>query len=1221
MGTAPLSLTVRQLSALHVPLHHHDADRNPVKSGANVISAGVLPNMASTNYRFSNLCDIVGEMLSIPSAAAQTAPYKAPFTVTTDSISKLLEVSFPTFSVQGVHIPNCFHSSIIVSKWMVTRRMQYAPDLSQTINLTKLKTILEHYGMRDLPVYYYTTADDIQLYSGVPRSDDVCLMYYPPSVVSAIPGLVAATPAQAHITTALYKKASLASMEYALYSPIPPLPTDPVFWHAPHESVEYKVLNSMEPPRACLCQHSCPHEPSLNLLQVDFGHKREYTLSPIDGFSDMFVTKEGNHSYLNLTQPHSTSIYRSVFTPEYWKFKPTARAWLVGRPGVHHSFFRGTRVFLVQNATSIRWRMFYFVAMFLTIFLFQLLCYAWRMDWFGHYNHVPRVKPVSLLFPMYRPSDFSLSEVLVQAVHFVLNRNNEQWVFLYSCCLAIYSYITALYAYYYDVIIPPQTLSEALYEEVFLPIRDFYCPEIICRDVPPTFVESYTPSLRAFATPHPIVPYIPEIITRIIYALVWAFFSAFTTILYATTYRSRQLLSRTPVKPLYNRVFSFWSTEFGAQLHLRLAGMSHASRAEVRVMVRRLLAENGYPREVCPAEIDSWLDTLEAPIATRIKALPLGACYNCLGSFKVHQGLCKKCTVLLRYPFYFEPILSNFLHVGLRPIPSIDPRFPKMPVISSAVKIQFMGHAVTDMTTALALYHQFKGAPRGYGYSCGFVFQGITPTVFIPCPATALVALCARMGVDPPFTPEDGIWLLLEEMFYLVFPDLICKKTESKDIRDIISGYPSTKRLTYQQALAVVENGNTPRKLTQFGCFPKLEKAISETVSEGSVLIPKIKAVPRLINNPKPELNILEAPYTIAFSKLMGMFFGGDSNILWASGKTPDQINTWFQSAWEWSLCILEDDVSFMDLSQSGDSLHFVVRTILRHVVAVPQEVEDLLYGQIKLEVKTREIKASLGNHNASGVPTTTISNSLVCILSRLFALAYSLLQRPLSANSLTDYADCIKNTVLPNIRMAVAGDDGYLIIGPRFPLNHESDRFLDAYAKGFSLTGLDVGRSKIRCFNSGNWRLGTFLAMRPYYGTAGYEFGPEIARRLTGAFWRLSGRGHPGVWLKGVAVGLSHCSSHVPVIQPICQRVLSIVSGPSMDISSESHVDWTNPYSTFYQYQPRGQITERGIQEFCGDYDIPRHVYEEFLHQLELCDDVFVNISHPVLEAVFARQ
>jgi hypothetical protein len=269
-----------------------------------------------------------------------------------------------------------------------------------------------------------------------------------------------------------------------------------------------------------------------------------------------------------------------------------------------------------------------------------------------------------------------------------------------------------------------------------------------------------------------------------------------------------------------------------------------------------------------------------------------------------------------------------------------------------------------------------------------------------------------------------------------------------------------------------------------------------------------------------------------------------------------------------------------------------------------------------RFKIRQDQLKAQLYGPNASGVPPTSIFNSITTGVARVFAVIYAVFGIRFDDQSIPYYVSLVRRSVY----MAVAGDDGLLIlpeyIGSRRVII--DSEFLIRYSLAFSWAGYDVGPKKIRVHSSEHWRLSTFLAMRPYWSGHNYEYGVEISRRLKTMFWLYDKCLHPIAWARGVAVSLLKASRHVPVVRDICLWYLSNTAQITTEIETAS---FTNNFSTVYGYEVVGDLTERTILEFCADYSVPRSLYDDFLSYLKAQQCVLVNLDHPLLAAIAARE
>lgn len=1186
--------------------------------------------MTSTcSVDFAPLCIALGHELALPSIAPPGQPY-LPFRVGTDLLCDLTQ--FPSLSFSLPPIAHCVHSALLLAHFAVNSHVVPTSLMPRPrLNLHQFRDYIDQIGLR-VPIYYYEVNGQINIYHGVSRPDHFAFLFFPPlavaSILAHIPPARRPPPGQAHIAFVIFSDSvkHFPSPWYILFSNTPPFQTDHVFWHAPALTDTTLFENS------CTCTFSpCPHDAHLDAPVVDFVGNKPFSLSlDLDASfettpTQLVVDRRRNfvdhHTPLLHFQLHDTwTVFRHTFS-----FTPPARP----SPAV----FRGQPVWITQNTRSdLRYAPFSFALGYTVTSLL------------GSAFHHLRNTSIAL-----KHVAQGLADVSQQGASLVEEINNEVCSIVWNNDLPLpdnlflpevgtgVSYTTVEFCSgVSNLVVQLGSYCLAAYSrfadectrcvaQLVTEVADHPLTGLVSR----TFTTPLTRTQRCVSflsrCGQQVVDYM--CLARVgfvdwrvgLLAVGVGVGCAYLGLTYRH-YPSTNNVS----SALHNPNYSFWRTPLGRAIERKLVGHSDSNRAEIRLIARRTIQEMSYPSTYDVQCLDDWLATIAAPVAVTIPAIPAGLCFNCLNSRKVKRCICKQCKQALKFPFYHQPIAHTVQHVGFRPIHPVDPLPPSGSQLDADVEIRFMGRPVTDFDQLMFLYHRFKPPPRGYGHSCGFVFAGIEPTVYSPHPVTALVALCCRMGVSPPFLPMQGAWTLGALLFRSLFPHFLTTLDPWSE-EDVISHLPTAKARLMIETQRQYNQGLCPprRKLIRFGCFSKMEKAVVEYTTILGDSMSKLKRVPRLINNPSPFLNFLEAPFSLPFSKHFGAHFSYESRILYAPGCKPWQINRFFQSAWAYSHKIIEDDVSFMDLSQSKDSLYFVMELILQCFPSMPRHVRDLFVSTVHLTIKTPEIAADLGYHNASGVPTTSISNSVVCLLARLIAIAHAILDVPFAATSLSRYIICIQEQVLPNIYMAVSGDDGYLVVNDdSWPRKYDDPVFLDLYSAGFATMGLDVGRAKIRVFGDHNWRLSTFLAMRPYRVADGtYELGPELARRLMTAFWRIKTTVHPVAWLRGICQSMLTAFPFVPILTDICERVMEITTGPAYHDVEAAPVDLSDPYSIVYSWESMAQLNPVCIMEMAADYSFSQEDYMFFRNQLAQIHDPFVSFDCPLFHYILAQQ
>jgi hypothetical protein len=531
---------------------------------------------------------------------------------------------------------------------------------------------------------------------------------------------------------------------------------------------------------------------------------------------------------------------------------------------------------------------------------------------------------------------------------------------------------------------------------------------------------------------------------------------------------------------------------------------------------------------------------------------------------------------------------------------------------------------LAHMLSVLMPMHPQQAVNRGR--LCGPCFMGFEPTCYERGDFMAAMAAGARLLVLPPchwfLDEEKGViydfveeFKILTKLARALFPSLYMPLEKWSRQAVLDHQRVAAKRLALERSYAEIDDGwlLKPQDLMRVKPFVKAEKDIRKEFMKGTeILVDKAKGVPRCINPVHPHVLAHCAPYTYPMTKRLNTLFNSQEHIFYAAGATPDQINDFLNAAIETNRFVLEDDVSMADGSHSKGSFSFQHNILDEQWPNLESYIRDVFSEMVNGRLSVGRFRAFIQFVNLSEVPLTSWSNTVTFAFVRLvaFALVFCFAERleDLTVKHLQD--------LLHLIYMAIAGDDGKTFLPPSINGVSIFDAgFLERYSNAWALFGFSVPSDKIRCFDDSNWRLSTFLAMRPVWSGARYEYGVEIARRLKPMFWQIDNNMHPIAWARGICISLLTCSRHVPVVRLVCDWYLKNTSGAAID------AEFTNPYSTFYGYKVQGDLTERAIDEFCQDYGVPKSVYQDFASLLDRTHDVLVNITHPLLVTVFEKE
>lgn len=647
---------------------------------------------------------------------------------------------------------------------------------------------------------------------------------------------------------------------------------------------------------------------------------------------------------------------------------------------------------------------------------------------------------------------------------------------------------------------------------------------------------------------------------------------------------------------------------FTRELQNRMA-VSAFDAPAARSYLRRACYEMKHELVLQPSEVDAWLDEVVTSTATApIPIMPLGVCYLCLQKKNLTRCLCNQCR---RFPVWLDrPEPSAF--VGLRPLFSSHPQIALGVVFDPDVSITYKGMRILNTTTAMEIYKSEAPRLTCMGRLAGPMWLGHEATCYTQGELTLLVAAAVRIGVPCTNKPLAGFWPAMRSLFNLVVP-FLPHLVPLEQVEVLARQKNSQKREKLRQMYVDYNNGDMPNRkhLQRFGGFAKLEKHV-RAQHDGVDLKFKAKLAPRLINSPHPMVNAMMAPFTLPLADWFHHQFDHTSHLFYAGCSTPQQLNEFLDLASSQCQFVLEDDVSMMDKSHSSGSQNFMYSIIQDLYLGVYLAVLNPLLRQIrKIKIQQGAFRAELEDANASGVPVTSFLNSLCTMFVRLNALV----EAYFDIDYTHSYYPTAVKIVLIAVFMAVAGDDGKLFCPASINgVDTFSPAWMARYIAAWAKAGFDVGPSKIKTFSPANWRLSTFLAMRPYWNGSRYYYGVEISRRMRTMFWMLNKSTHPIAWGRGVATSLLVASPHVPIVKDVCIWYLDRTKGPTI---TDPLISFTNIDSLVYGYKGEGELCERTIQEFCSDYGLTRHDYEDFRNYLWTFTNVLVNLDHYVLRRI----
>lgn len=660
-----------------------------------------------------------------------------------------------------------------------------------------------------------------------------------------------------------------------------------------------------------------------------------------------------------------------------------------------------------------------------------------------------------------------------------------------------------------------------------------------------------------------------------------------------------------------------------AELNARLACLPTVTADHAYDLLRRVTAEHNWLVHYNRHEVEVWIErVLTTPGKTRLEFDKPGKCLNCKQLPMTYRYLCKLCWARLRAsPIIDALYISDQLvtYIGVKPIFSSEFNFPANGLKDTAIVRlgnKRTGKVLFDKKTApgaMQDWYKSQHVKTSYrGRSCGPIFMGQTPKCFPRGDETAVVAFLIRLGGKAPAV-ADPTWIdrLIGYFARERVPQL---EGESRDT--FLTHFTGTKLAKMLAAERSINDGlyvspDPRRPVCKMSGFTKAEKSYWFSFFF-YLFLAKTEVKPRFICCPSPEFLFTIGPYTHAQTKWLGHQYTCRDNLFYAGCAKPDELNQWLNMTIQQlgTFVTIADDITACDSSHSAETMRFHTAARKKLFVTLSDYIELHYLAEHSLKIRVGRYRLSVENVNGSGVSDTSFKNSLLCMFIRLLAVAHAV--RDLS--TFTDPRELYRflDEVRVRIFSSASGDDGLTRL-LRFMMGTDMTTS-DAIARYEEMWGYFGFKVKVAVYPETQWRLATYLAMRPTWTGKFYEWTPEPARRMRGMFWQVDNSMHPIVWGRSVATGVKAVASANPILGPLVKWYLANTQGPIVETAV-----FDNPHSVWHNYQLQGtQITDRAISEMLTDYELSPRDYDIYLSIFRQTPSVFVDINCRLIAQIY---
>ncbi len=648
------------------------------------------------------------------------------------------------------------------------------------------------------------------------------------------------------------------------------------------------------------------------------------------------------------------------------------------------------------------------------------------------------------------------------------------------------------------------------------------------------------------------------------------------------------------------------------EINSRLAVRDVVPREIATDVFRRAMNETKWAVSVTPEEFETWLDTVVNSPGLTVSIPPnkTGYCINCRIKQRTYRQECKKCQKDRRTfapePMLHEPLVTYVGRMGLWSRYFTPPKI----VLKEDVQLK-RGKKKLTLQQLLNELSKMEITVSCRGWNSGPIIDSNIPQCFPRGVPVAVIAFLIRLGTKRLHEAQERPWRL---WYKYIKQKVTPLEPESRS--KFLEHFHGEKKTKMIQAFRSIDDGyavniDPLEPICQCSGFQKAEKSYSYKLCDACSFIMKEEEKPRFICCPAPEFLAEIGPYTHAQLKWLSATFTSTSHLFYAGCATPDEMNEWLN----WTLHELPEPVTITDDITAIDSNHSTVGMAYHGKLRklqfphLKQRVELLFEAERTIRVRVGPYTFTVIDINGSGVSDTSYKNSAPCLILRVLAILYALIDM----DGMTD-EEILQHlqALIKLVYTSAAGDDGITRM-PRvlFGVDTMTPTFKERYQAFWAEAGFSV---KVQFFPEHRWRMATYLAMRPVWGGTDYQWAPEPARRMKSMFWQIDNAMHPTAWARGVATQVLQQGRHCPVLSDICEWFLARTTGPIGPGESK-------PYSPWDGYITSGVRNMRAEMEFLADYHIDPselHMMRRILSQTE---SVYVNLGFSALRRVMLEE
>lgn len=454
-------------------------------------------------------------------------------------------------------------------------------------------------------------------------------------------------------------------------------------------------------------------------------------------------------------------------------------------------------------------------------------------------------------------------------------------------------------------------------------------------------------------------------------------------------------------------------------------------------------------------------------------------------------------------------------------------------------------------------------------------------------------ALCGRMfrrSVVPP--PSPAIFTHAWSLKSFFFPEPLF--AEPMPLVDWLLSMPRRRRRALLAAANTYRRVGLLKAFKKFSSFVKTEALPCFDFDEFGELVPLEGMIDRLINGPHEVTHVITGRRIKPICKKLKTLWSWDRPLFYGSAS-PRELHLWLQRLVNAPGSYFWCDYSMYDVTHSDPSWDFVER-LYKEAGITDKDFWQVMQWWRKPEGTCGPFRFKANVMNASGRDDTAFANAILNGFAAYISATAAYLRKSVFSVTVEDL-----NRISDDLLLSVCGDDS---LG-RLPYmgKARAEEFCRDMAANIAIFGFEA---KLNCSES--LYDCVYLGMRPYPTRKGWFWGKTIGRATYKMGYIVAKDTNDALaHITGVADMHVMCSSHVPVLSDLAQRILTLRQGAKRTPivpDPEKPWEWT--------YQSNVKYDDVTIQAVVDAYNFKRTKVRSF--QADSC-----SLTVPELQQLIA--